>query len=61
MEPSYESPLPSRTVLPYRRILGDIVNSSAENASWTFWEPFRYTIPGNFSTDGKVDAGDYAI
>jgi hypothetical protein len=43
----------------YGIILGDIEGQLYENISYAFSEPFRYTIAGDFNTDGIVDAADY--
>jgi hypothetical protein len=42
-------------------VLGDLEGDHAENASNAFSEPFRYTIAGDFNTDGTVDAADYVV
>jgi hypothetical protein len=43
----------------YGIILADRAGGRLENVSRTFSEPFRYTIAGDFNTDGTVDAADY--
>jgi hypothetical protein len=45
----------------YRIMLNDYEGDFPENRSNTFSEPFRYSVPGDFNTDGTVDAADYAI
>ena len=42
-------------------VLADLEGDHAENASNAFSEPFRYTIAGDFNTDGTVDAADYVV
>jgi hypothetical protein len=42
-------------------VLGDLEGDYAENASNAFSDPFRYTIAGDFNTDGTVDAADYVV
>jgi hypothetical protein len=44
----------------YGIILADAGGGRLENVSRTFSEPFRFTIAGDFNTDGTVDAADYA-
>jgi hypothetical protein len=45
----------------YMIMLGDYAGDVLENVSKTFSAPFRYTIPGDFNTDGTVDAADYVV
>jgi hypothetical protein len=45
----------------YGIVLADVEGSHAENQSWTFSEPFRYTIAGDFNNDGTVDTADYVV
>jgi hypothetical protein len=45
----------------YAVLLGDVEGSYLENTSWAFSEPFRFTIPGDFNTNGTVDAADYVV
>ncbi|HEX2475713.1 MAG TPA: PEP-CTERM sorting domain-containing protein, partial [Lacipirellulaceae bacterium] len=45
----------------YAVILGDLDGPRYENLSWAFSEPFRNTMPGDFNTDGTVDAADYVV
>jgi hypothetical protein len=41
--------------------LGDLEGGRAENVSRAFTRAFRYTLPGDFNTDGTVDAADYVV
>jgi hypothetical protein len=43
----------------YAILLGDVEGSYIESSSWAFSEPFRFTIAGDFNTNGTVDAADY--
>jgi uncharacterized protein YjbI with pentapeptide repeats len=49
----------------YRIMLNDFEGVDPEvypeNRSNTFSEPFRHTFPGDFNTDGTVDAADYIV
>jgi hypothetical protein len=45
----------------YSILLADYEGSDLENLSRAFSEPFRYTIAGDFNTDGTVDAADYVV
>jgi hypothetical protein len=45
----------------YHILLGDLEGGRAENASRTFSQAFRYTIAGDFNTDGTVDSADYVV
>jgi uncharacterized protein YjbI with pentapeptide repeats len=44
----------------YNIILSDDESFGHENASWSFSDAFRYTLPGDFNSDGIVDAADLA-
>jgi hypothetical protein len=41
--------------------LNDYEGDYVENRSNTFSEPFRFALPGDFNTDGAVDAADYVV
>jgi hypothetical protein len=45
----------------YGIILADLEGEHAENVSKTFTQAFRFTIAGDFNTDGTVDAADYVV
>jgi hypothetical protein len=45
----------------YMIMLGDYAGDTLENVSKSFSDPFRYTIAGDFNTDGTVDAADYIV
>jgi hypothetical protein len=45
----------------YQVSLEDVEGAYEENRSNAFSAPFRFTIPGDFNTDGIVDAADYAV
>jgi hypothetical protein len=45
----------------YSILLADYEGSELENLSRAFSAPFRYTIAGDFNTDGIVDAADYVV
>jgi hypothetical protein len=45
----------------YSILLADYEGSDLENLSRAFSETFRYTIAGDFNTDGTVDAADYVV
>jgi hypothetical protein len=45
----------------YSIMLGDFEGADLENLSRAFSESFRYTIAGDFNTDGTVDAADYIL
>ncbi|HEX2476330.1 MAG TPA: hypothetical protein VHK01_16380, partial [Lacipirellulaceae bacterium] len=45
----------------YAILLGDVEGSYLENTSWAFSEPFRFTLAGDYNTDGSVDTADYVV
>jgi hypothetical protein len=45
----------------YRIMLNDYEGDFPENRSNTFSNPFRFALPGDFNTDGTVDAADYVV
>jgi hypothetical protein len=45
----------------YRIMLNDYEGDFPENRSNTFSQPFRFALPGDFNTDGSVDAADYVV
>jgi len=45
----------------YQVSLEDVEGAYEENRSNALSAPFRFTIPGDFNTDGTVDAADYTV